>query len=135
MGLISPLMTLKELEESARRTEEGRGEKLGLPGVKADARTADPKAHKQNLELARRISKAMVALKKTDKDKDGNDVPRFVLAWRLYPNADNPFWKTEALKHACGCSAACFAPHRPRPGHGNKPKPRPRPKRPRRPSR
>jgi len=124
MGLIAPSMTLKEVSKHASETEKGRGKKHKLPGVKADAKTADPKAHKKNRELAKRISKAVASLKTFDRDKKtGKAVPRFVLAWRLYPNRENPYWKTEALQHACGCSAACFAPH---PGHHPKPRKPPR---------
>jgi hypothetical protein len=123
MGLIGPKVSLKDLEQSARETNEGRGESLGLPGCKADAKTADPQAYKKNLELAERISKAVIALKPVGRDKDGNKVPRFVLGWRLYPNPDDVYWHTEALQHACGCNAGCFAPHHPKP-----PWPGPRPK-------
>jgi hypothetical protein len=116
MGLIGPKMTLKELADSANETNEGRGEKLALPGVKADAKTADPKAFQKNLLLAERIRKAVAELKGTDKDEQtGQQIPRFVLGWRLYPNADSAYWKTEALLHACGCSGGCFAPYRPGP--------------------
>jgi hypothetical protein len=111
MGLIGPLLTLKDLQHSALETKEGRGQALGLPGVKADAKTADPPAFKKNLELAKRISAAVTDLKITDTDKEtGKKTPRFVLGWRLYPNADNAYWKSEALLHACGCGCSCFGP-------------------------
>jgi hypothetical protein len=114
MGLIEPKLTLKHVQTSAHHTTRGRGKQRGLKGVKADAMTADPKAHKKNRELSEKISRLVSKIKPFD-----GGVPRFVLAWRLYPNKENAYWKTEALQHACGCSCGCFGPkthHHPAPG-------------------
>jgi len=105
MGLIEPKLTLKHVETSAKHTVRGRGKSKGLQGVKADAMTADRKAHKRNRELSEQISRLVSKMKPFD-----GGVPRFVLAWRLYPNKENAYWKTEALQHACGCSCGCFGP-------------------------
>jgi hypothetical protein len=113
MGLIEPKLTLKHVETSAKHTVKGRGKSKGLKGVKADALTADPKAHKQNRHMGEQISRLVSKIKPFDEG-----VPRFVLAWRLYPNKENAYWKTEALQHACGCSCGCFGPkthHHPAP--------------------
>jgi len=105
MGLIEPKLTLKHVETSAKHTVRGRGKSKGLKGVRADAMTADRKAHKKNRELSEHISRVVAKIKPFDEG-----VPRFVLAWRLYPNKENAYWKTEALQHACGCSCGCFGP-------------------------
>jgi hypothetical protein len=103
MGLIGPDRTNKELEESGRSTSKGGKKGKGLPGLKTDARTMDPEAHEANRELATRISKAVADIKPSDGGQ-----PRFVLGWRLYPNRDSAYWKTEGA-HVCGCGCACSA--------------------------
>jgi hypothetical protein len=122
MGLIGPKVTWEELAESAQQTIDGKGRRKGLSGVKADAQAVDKKAHKRNRAMAELISKAVAELKEID---DG--VPRFVLGWRLYPNRDNPYWKTEALKHNCGCGCGCFGrppPPPPPPDYKSKSRPK-----------
>jgi len=99
MPKIGPSRTIKELNDSARHTYHGKGRR-GLPGVKTDSKQVDKDAHAQNGELGKRISKAVHALKK--KDKNG---PLFVLGWRLYPNKENPYWSGRV--HSCGCGCGC----------------------------
>ena len=65
----------------------------------------DTEAYKKNTQLAEAISAALNKIRPSDKDG-----AHFVLAWRLYPNKENAYWKTEALQHACGCSCGCFGP-------------------------
>jgi len=117
---VNPKLTLAKLQKSARKTSEGKGA-VPLPGVKTDARQAatadtsdpsspfygathcDPQGYWKNRELAERISKAVKDLKVSDENG-----PRFVLAWRLYPNSDHPCWNPKEV-HICGCGCGCFA--------------------------
>lgn len=117
---VNPKLTLANLERSARKTSEGRG-RASLPGVRTDAKQAatadttdpnspfygathcDPKGYWKNRELADRISAAVQDLKVSDEHG-----PRFVLAWRLYPNNDHPCWDPKEA-HICGCGCGCYA--------------------------
>src|SRR5882724_1589071 len=102
----------------------GLGTGSGLPGVRTDALRMDPKAHKTNRELAKRISDAVVALKS---DEDGQ---QFILGWRLYPNKEHPRWQqtdsrsnvrpsaSQQEVHVCGCGCGCSS-------MGGEPKPNP----------
>jgi hypothetical protein len=102
MSRIGPRVSCEEVAKSAEQITRGEGLIAGLPGVKADARSMDQKAHEANRDLAERIREAMAAVKPSD-----NNVPRFVLGWRLYPNRNNPFWKDEGGTHVCGCGCGC----------------------------
>jgi hypothetical protein len=104
MSIIGPHLTLRELRTGARHTERGRGLRAPLPGVAADAHEMDRRAHRKNRELAKRI-RAVVA---EHKPSDGK-VPRFVWAFRMYPNAESKYWTKAVAEHRCGCScgAAC----------------------------
>jgi hypothetical protein len=105
MPEIYPKMTRAKLRKSARKTSEGKG-RASLSGVKTDAKhiqATDKCGYKANRELAKLISKAVRANKKSDKRGD-----HFVLGWRLYPNKDHPRWKGND-DHACGCGCGCSA--------------------------
>jgi hypothetical protein len=66
-----------------------------------------PDGHAQNVALKQAISKAFVEIKKINlEDPNG---PLWLLAWRMYPNADHPMWKMEGGP-ACGCNCGCFCP-------------------------
>jgi hypothetical protein len=78
------------------------GVDTGLPAVDADAKEMDPEAHSTNRELAKQIQELVAKLKPTD-----NGVPRFVLAWRMYPNADSKYWDGTDNEHVCGCGCGC----------------------------
>ena len=111
MPEIYPLITLKELEEGSKQTREGTGV-VPLPGVKTDALQVDPEgAYKKNRQLAQMISDAVTKHKITDKVGG----PRFLLAWRLYPNKENPYWHHVPV-HACSCGCG---------GNSGQPHPRP----------
>jgi len=106
MPEIYPKMTRAKLKSSARKTSEGKGRVL-LPGAKTDAKdvnATDKCGYEANRKLAKLIEKAMRTMKKTDKGGQ-----RFVLGWRLYPNKDNPRWKTGKDDHSCGCGCGCSA--------------------------
>lgn len=120
---VTPKKTISELKKGALKTSHGKG-RAPLPGVKTDAKLAadadptdptspyfgnthyDPKGFAANRELAERINKAVSELKTSDEDGG-----RFVLAWRLYPNADHPTWNEKDV-HYCGCGCGCYAPGR-----------------------
>jgi hypothetical protein len=117
---IYPKLTPKKLKKSALKTSEGRG-LAPLPGVRTDAKLAanadpkdpkspyygskhhDPNGYQKNRKLAERIGKAVSDLKKGDEHG-----PRFVLAWRLYPNKEHPSWQRRDV-HFCGCGCGCFS--------------------------
>src|ERR1700683_4923572 len=99
MAAIGPKFTHAELAQTAAKTIAGNGSSAGLPGVVADAKTMDPDAHSDNRKLAGLISKAVASVK----NPNGDTVPPFVLAWRLYPNKDSTVWDDKAETHACGC--------------------------------
>jgi hypothetical protein len=99
MPTIGPKRTAAELQKSAKATRED-GRRVPLPGVKSDAKEVDTKAYNANRKLAKQIQAAVKDLKETDGGK-----PRFVLAWRMYPNADSPHWSKN--EHSCGCSCGC----------------------------
>jgi hypothetical protein len=100
MPTIGPKRTVEELRESAKVTREGSENRPPLPGVKADAREADPAAFETNRKLAERIQQLVKDLKESD---DGT--PRFLLAWRMYPNAASRHW--DKHEHSCGCCCGC----------------------------
>ena len=117
---IYPKLTPARLKKSARKTSEGKG-LAPLPGVRTDAKLAakadpanpkspyygskhyDPNGYQKNRELARRIGEAVGDIKKSDEHG-----PRFVLAWRLYPNKEHPSWQRRDV-HFCGCGCGCFS--------------------------
>jgi hypothetical protein len=101
MPKIGPMRTGEELHKSAQATYDGKGN-AGLPGVKTDACHVDANAYNANGELAERIKAAIKELKGSDRG-----VPRFVLGWRLYPNAASAYWKSEQAAHSCGCGCGC----------------------------
>jgi len=112
MALIKPRMSWKNLQKGARETAKGMRHSP-LPGVKTsptNEKTAKEhrKDRQANGELAEKISAAVREVKKSDKNG-----PRYVVAWRMYPNADHPHWK--AHTHACGCGCGCFT--HPKAGH------------------
>jgi hypothetical protein len=103
MPEIYPKMTRAKLKKSARKTAQGKG-RAALPGVKTDAKhvnASDKCGHQANRELAKSISEAVRAKKKTDKGG-----AHFVLGWRLYPNKDHPRWSGKDV-HSCGCGCGC----------------------------
>jgi hypothetical protein len=104
MGRIGPRLTGNQLKESAEKTQKGEGLVAGIPGVEADAERMDRRAHTANRDLAKRIREAVAATKPSDEN-----IPRFVLGWRLYPNRDNPFWNDAGGPHVCGCGCACYS--------------------------
>ena len=118
---VNPKLTPAQLRKGARKTSEGEGI-APLPGVKTDAKQAaeadpadplspyygstshDPDGYQRNRELSERISQAVEQLKESDEHG-----PRFLLAWRLYPNKDHPAWQQKDV-HFCGCGCGCSAP-------------------------
>ena len=104
MCKVTPSLTHANLAMTVDHVAKGRGHLGGLPGVDPDAKKMDPKAHKANRDLAKRITEAVHSVKPHDKGK-----PRFVLGWRLYPNQENDFWKDAGGVHNCGCGCACFS--------------------------
>lgn len=66
-----------------------------------------PDGHAQNQALKRAIQQAFVQYKHIDlTDPKGSP---WLLAWRMYPNADHPDWKEGAMP-ACGCNCGCLVP-------------------------
>ena len=115
MGEIGPARTAEELASSAEVTYDGKGSP-GLPGVTSDALTMDKEAYIKNGELAEEIKKVFAKAKGSSPDGK----PLFVLGWRMYTNADNPYWKDRQAQHKCGCTCGCSTHHkkRPHPGGG-----------------
>ena len=66
MPAIYPKVSRAKLKQGARKTSSGRG-RVALPGVKTDAKQINKGDYADNRELARLISKAMRAAKKSDK--------------------------------------------------------------------
>jgi hypothetical protein len=104
MGAISPHHTAKELRDSADSTMKGDGLKHPLPGVLADASKMDQGAYQKNRGLADKI-RNLVKTHKND-PLDPNK-PRFILAWRMYANADHAHWRQDQQDHQCGCGCGC----------------------------
>ncbi len=118
---VFPKKKIATLKRGARKTAHGKG-LVPLPGVKTDAKAAaeanpndpqspyhgnthyDPKGFESNRKLAERINAAVSEIKTSD-----DDGARFVLAWRMYPNADHPAWNQNDV-HYCGCGCGCYAP-------------------------
>ncbi|SPJ14108.1 hypothetical protein SBBP2_1090004 [Burkholderiales bacterium] len=66
-----------------------------------------PDGYAQNVALKAAIAKAFVEIKKINlNDPNG---PLWLLAWRMYPNADHPMWKDDSGPQ-CGCNCGCFVP-------------------------
>src|SRR5262249_4898725 len=96
-------MTPKEVRDSAVKTYQGDGLKAALPGVAADAHSMDKAAFSTNRELAKKIQELLAEYKPNDKG-----VPRFVIGFRMYPNAESPYWKRAKSEHVCGCGCGCW---------------------------
>ena len=109
MSLIGPRLTAKELKGTAAQTMKGDGLKVALPGVAADAYSMDKEAYKVNRDLAKQIQQLVAKLKPSDKK-----VPRFVLGFRMYPNAQSKYWDQAVRDHVCGCGCGCSSS-----GNGN----------------
>ena len=114
MPEIATKMTKAQLNAlSGGYLADGRHQAEGLPGIVSDARKVeqddppvtgafgepDPQGYKNNRKLAELIQQAL------KEAKPGNE-GEFLLAWRLYPNADHPRWQREE-PHACGCGCGC----------------------------
>jgi hypothetical protein len=117
---VNPKLNMAQLKRGARKTSEGKGV-APLPGVRTDAKQAatadfsdpkspfygttacDPRGYSKNRLLAERISAAVNELKVNDEHG-----PRFVLAWRMYPNSEHPCWDPKEV-HICGCGCGCFS--------------------------
>ncbi len=57
----------------------------------------------------RKLTLAIIAAFKDIKKRDGTDPetgPRFVLQWRIFPNASNPISR-DPSQCGCGCSCGC----------------------------
>ena len=81
---------------------DGRYLSEALPGVLSDSKLNEPNdGYKKNRELAQEIKKLRNRLKRNDAD----GTPQFVLAWRLYPNAESKRWSGGS--HTCGCGCGC----------------------------
>jgi hypothetical protein len=105
MPEIYPKLSRAKLQKGALKTSQGKG-RVPLPGVKTDAkhaRATDKCGYQANRELSALIGKAVRAKKSSDKRG-----ARFVLAWRLYPNAEHPSWNSKDV-HSCGCGCGCSA--------------------------
>jgi hypothetical protein len=116
MPEIKPLMTKAQVD-LLNTNQSPPGDRLyrtlDLPGVTSDAKVIsrdrpptsgpynDPDAggFAKNRELAQRIKQALRDLK----PQEGGG--HFIVAWRLYPNADHPRFQGPA--HACGCGCGC----------------------------
>lgn len=107
MPNIGPKHSTKSLRKltRSRKTADGGRTYPALPAVTADTQ-AGTLCNNQNRQLSRLIDNAVRALKI---DPGKSDVPRFVVAWRMYPNAAHPDWKARPKKgvHFCSCSCGC----------------------------
>src|SRR5258707_8637914 len=72
-----------------------------------DPKPGFPDGHEQNVALKKAIAKVFLDIKKINPD-DPDGSP-WLLAWRMYPNADHPKWK-DAGGEMCGCNCGCFIP-------------------------
>jgi hypothetical protein len=98
-GPPKPFKTVEELRASGSKTRDGKLVDLdGLEGADGTHYAADDKVNRQ---LSHIIHEAVSALKS---DEHG---PKFVIGWRLYPNANHPLWKSEHEQHICGCGCGC----------------------------
>ncbi len=85
------------------RGDQDPGEHAEIPGL--DYENADPKGFAENRELTRQIVAAFQAIKKRD-SADPETGPRFVIQWRIFPNASNPI-SADPNQCSCGCSCGC----------------------------
>jgi len=74
---------------------------------KINPRPEFPHGYEQNVALKRAIAKAFLEIKNI-KPNDPYGSP-WLLAWRMYPNADHPMWK-DGGDPECGCNCGCFVP-------------------------
>lgn len=57
----------------------------------------------------RRLNDEIIKLFRTIKERDGKDPetgPRFIIQWRIFPNAANPI-ASDPNQCGCGCSCGC----------------------------
>ena len=113
---VGPKLKLADLKkQSAVKLRDGRRHHAALAAVTSDAEAVqalDPEqfplcdrtGYQQNRDLAIRISDALEAVKTSDEHG-----PHFLLAWRLYPNEEQPRWQAKS-PHYCGCACGGLAP-------------------------
>lgn len=81
-----------------------------LPALQSDApdRTMPPGAEAENRAFAARLrtefNTFLTTIKPNDPPHNQDAGPRFVLVWRMYPNAHNPH---VASSGGCGCGCSC----------------------------
>jgi hypothetical protein len=73
-----------------------------------DNENADAAGNAENRLLTKQIVAAFQAIKKIDPVVDGvpDSAPRFIIQWRIFPNASNPI-AADPNQCACGCSCGC----------------------------
>jgi hypothetical protein len=79
-----------------------------LPGVPRDIVAENSEPDKKNRELAKRVKQLAIDLKPSDGGQ-----PRFLLGWRLLPNADNPYWNQPGADQSASCGCGCGCPVKP----------------------
>ena len=117
---VGPKLTWKQLQELTDLTAfDGRKYHASLPATwdnaefvadnpgNIDPKPGFPDGHEQNVALKKAIAKVFLDIKKINPD-DPDGSP-WLLAWRMYPNADHPKWK-DAGGEMCGCNCGCFIP-------------------------
>jgi hypothetical protein len=87
------------------RGKQPKGVHEEVPEMTGENADTDPAGFAQNRILAKQIATALHTLKKNDNPADDDKGPRFVIQWRLFPNASNP--KAAADQCGCGCSCGC----------------------------
>jgi hypothetical protein len=84
------------------RGNQPKGKHAPIPGLDNEDSASDPEAANRHRRLHTKI---MEAFRETQ-PRDGEDPetgPRFVLAWRIFPNKSNPV----ANEPNCGCGCSC----------------------------
>jgi hypothetical protein len=116
---VGPTMTWEQLRVLTDGSlPDGREKHGDLPASLDNARwvsehrnDSDPPPHfpngrEENLKLKKAIVQAFRDCKGID-PTDPN--PRWLLAWRMYPNANHPDWQGGGMD-SCGCNCGCMAP-------------------------
>jgi hypothetical protein len=86
------------------RGDQDPGNHARIPALESENASSTGK-DAENRELNRRIVEVFKAIKQRDGDNP-ETAPRFVIQWRIFPNASNAI-ASDPSQCGCGCSCGC----------------------------
>jgi hypothetical protein len=104
-----PKVTLAEVKSWCPKRlggDQDDGTHAGVPGL-INENAKDYGKDTENLRLRDQVLSAFKQVKQKYDSADTEHGPRFVLQWRIFPNASNKI-ASDPSSCGCGCSCGCF---------------------------